>query len=194
MTATKPFATNSNNVSEEIINPVTGDRMTILTSTSDSHGKSFKAQFSLPPGSHGSPLHYHENITETFEVLSGSLEMELGAKGNIQVLQPGKIVYVPAGMQHSFRNTSKDWVTFTSEALPPRKFEQFICSMYGLAIDGKVNAQGMPLNPLHLALLIEKADLVLVGQPVFVQKLLIGSLSRIARILGVERSLVKYWS
>lgn len=149
---------------------------------------------SLPPGSHGSPLHYHENITETFAVLSGSLEMELGAKGNIQVLQPREIIYVPAGMQHSFRKTSQDWVRFTSEALPPRKFEQFICSMYGLAIDGKVNPQGMPLNPLHLALLIEKADLVLVGQPVFVQKLLVGCLSRLAHLLGVERSLVKYWS
>lgn len=171
---------------EQIENPVTGDRMTILCSTRNSHGQHFKAQHSLPPGANGAPLHYHNTLTETFEVLSGSLEMELGERGNIKTLQPGEVVYVPARMHHSFRNRSHDWVTFVSEVRPPGEFEQFIRAMYGLGIDGKVNQEGMPTNPLHLALVIQKADLVLVGQPVFLQKLIVSNLAWLARLLGVE--------
>ncbi|MBD2564029.1 MULTISPECIES: cupin domain-containing protein [Nostoc] len=89
---------------EQIENPVTGDRMTILCSTNDTNGEYVKFQFELPPGSQGSPLHYHDTKTEIFEVLSGSLEMEVGEKGNIKVLQPGEVLQIPANVYHSFRN------------------------------------------------------------------------------------------
>ncbi len=178
---------------EKIKNPVTGDTMTILQSTHESGGNSFKAKFTLPPGSHGTPLHYHNNLLETFEVLSGALEMELGEKGNIKVLMPGEVICVPAGMYHSFRNSSVNEVIFVSSVHPAGEFEQFIRAMYGLAIDGKVNPFGMPKNLLHLALIIQKADLVLVGLPVFFQKVIIGTLAALARALGMESSLSKYW-
>ena len=176
-----------------IENPVTGDSMVVLQSTHESGGNSFTAKFTLPPGSHGTPLHYHNNLLETFEVLSGALEMELGEKGNIKVLLPGEVVYVPAGMYHSFRNSSENEVVFVSSVHPAGEFEQFIRAMYGLAIDGKVNPSGMPKNLLHFALVIQKADLVIVGLPVFIQKVIIGSLAALARLLGMEHSLRKYW-
>ncbi|MBW4510273.1 MAG: cupin domain-containing protein [Scytonematopsis contorta HA4267-MV1] len=178
---------------EAIENPVTGDSMIILQSTHVMGGNSFTAKFTLPPGSHGTPLHYHNNLLETFEVLSGALEMELGEKGNIKVLLPGEVVYVPAGMYHSFRNSSDSEVVFVSSVHPAGEFEQFIRAMYGLAIDGKVNPSGMPKNLLHFALIIQKADLVIVGLPVFIQKVIIGSLAALARLLGMEHSLSKYW-
>lgn len=177
---------------EVITNPVTGDRMTILCSARNHCREYFRTQFDLPAGSHGTPLHYHRGIAETFEVLEGELEMELGAKGNIKVLRPGEVVYIPPRMPHSFRNSSNNWVTYVTEVKPGAEFEQFIRGMFGLAIDGKVNGQGMPTNLLQFALLIEKADLVLVNQPAFVEPMVKG-LAQIARFMGVEKSLVKYW-
>jgi hypothetical protein len=47
---------------EAIENPVTGDSMVVLQSTHESGGNSFTAKFTLPPGSHGTPLHYHNNL------------------------------------------------------------------------------------------------------------------------------------
>jgi mannose-6-phosphate isomerase-like protein (cupin superfamily) len=179
---------------EAIENPVTGDSMVVLQSTHVMGGNSFTAKFTLPAGSHGTPLHYHNNLLETFEVLSGALEMELGEKGNIKILLPGEVVYVPAGMYHSFRNSSENEVVFVSSVHPAGEFEQFIRAMYGLAIDGKVNPSGMPKNLLHFALVIQKADLVIVGIPVFIQKVIIGSLAALARSLGMESSLSKYWN
>ncbi|RCJ15159.1 cupin [Nostoc sp. ATCC 43529] len=184
------FSADSNN--QQIENPVTGDRMTILRSTYDTNGEYVKFLFQLPPGSQGSPLHYHDTKTEIFEVLRGSLEMEVGEKGNIRVLQPGEVLQVPAGMHHSFRNTSDDWVTFTSEVRPAGEFEHFIRSLYGLAINNKVNKEGMPTNLLQFALLIKKADTIIVGPPMFVQKLIVTVLATIAHFLKVDKSLVKY--
>ncbi|MBW4694489.1 MAG: cupin domain-containing protein [Lyngbya sp. HA4199-MV5] len=179
---------------EVILNPVTGDRMTILHSSETSGGTYAKFRFDLPPGASGSPLHYHTRMSETFTVLAGSLEMEVGRKGNRRTLQVGDSLHVPPGMHHSFRNASGEWVTFTSENRPSEGFERFIRGMFGLAIDGKVNHEGMPTNLLHLALLLKHGDIVLVGVPSTVQRLLVGTLARLARLLRTERSLLKYWN
>jgi quercetin dioxygenase-like cupin family protein len=179
---------------ETIVNPVTGDRMTILHSSLQNDGNYSKIRFDLPPKAEGSPLHYHNNMSETFTVLEGCLEMEVGAKGNRRILKAGEQLHVPPHTHHSFRNTSDKWITFTSENRPAGQFEQFIRGMFGLAIAGKVNAKGMPTNLFHSALLIKKADLVLVGVPPIIQKLSIALLVKIANWIGIERSLAQYWN
>lgn len=179
---------------EEIENPVTGDYMTILQSSQTSQGAYTKIQFDLPPGAKGSPLHYHTRMSETFTVISGALEMEIGGKGKRRVVTAGDQVHVPAGMHHSFRNASGDWVKFTTENRPAEGFEQFIRGMFGLAIDGKVDADGMPKNLLQMALLLKKADTVLVDMPLVLQMLLVNTLTGIAVLVGTEQSLHKYWN
>ncbi len=64
---------------EEINNPATGDHMMILQSSQTNQGYA-KIQFNLPPGAKGSPLHYHTRMSETFTVVEGELEMEVGGK------------------------------------------------------------------------------------------------------------------
>jgi hypothetical protein len=133
-------------------------------------------------------------MTETFTVLDGCLEMEVNAKGNRRLLKAGEQLVISPGTHHSFRNASTEWVTFTSENSPAGQFEQFIRGMFGLAIAGKVNANGMPTNLLYLALLLKKADTILVGTPAILQKLLIGALVAVGNWLKVERSLTQYWN
>ncbi len=181
-------------LSKQIVNPVTGDRMTILCSSADSNGEYFKVQFDLPPGAKGSPLHYHGSMSETFEVIRGSLSMELGEKRNKKILRSGNKVHVYPGMHHSFKNESDDWVTFISEMHPAGNFEQFIKAWYGLGVDGKVNQDGVPTNLLQLALIVQKSDTIVVGQSPFIQKLVLNGLAKIGQILKVDQSLVKYWS
>lgn len=192
MTSTTLRHSNDQDI-DRIENPVTGDRMTVLHSAHTHGGIYAKFQFDLPPGAKGSPLHYHRRMSETFTVLKGCLKMEVGQKGNYRTLQAGESLEVPPGMPHSFCNASNEWVTFTSENRPAIGFERFIRGMFGLAIDGKVNHEGMPTNLLQFALLLKQADLILVGLPLVVQTLLIDTLVGLAQVLGVERSLTKYW-
>lgn len=179
---------------ELIVNPVTGDRMTILHTSQTNDGTYAKFRFDLPPGASGSPLHYHTTMSETFTVMAGSLDMEVGRKGNRRTLLAGDSLHVPAGMHHSFRNASDEWVTFTSENRPAAGFERFIRGMFGLAIDGKVNHEGMPTNLLHLALLVQQGDIIFVGLPLTVQTIVIGSLVWLAHRLNAEQALLKYWN
>ncbi len=178
---------------EVIVNPVTGDRMTILHPSHRSQGSYTKIQFDLPPGAEGSPLHYHTKMVETFTVLQGCLDMEVGQKGTRRRLQAGDSLTVPAGMHHSFCNASDGWVTFTTENRPAAGFERFIRGLYGLAIDGKVTSKGMPTNLLQLAVLLQLSDTVPVGVPLLLFKLLITTLVRVAHMCHVEASLLKYW-
>jgi len=176
-----------------IVNPVTGDRMTILHPSHYSHGNYAKIRFELPPGAKGSPLHYHTAMDETFTVLKGCLEMEIEHKGKRRVLKPGESVSVTAGTHHSFCNASTEWVTFTTENRPAAGFEQFIRGLYGLAIDGKVNTAGMPTNLLQFAILLKLSDTIPVGIPPLLFNWVINSLVWVAQVFNVEQSLLKYW-
>ncbi|MGB3615229.1 MAG: cupin domain-containing protein [Elainellaceae cyanobacterium] len=177
---------------EIITNPVTGDRMTILQPAHESQGHYAKICFELPPGAKGSPLHYHSKMDETFTVLQGCLAMEAG-QDSVCLLQAGESLHIPAGMHHSFCNASSDWVTFTTENSPAAGFERFVRGLYGLAIEGQVNAEGMPTNLLQLAVLLKLSDTIPVGIPLALFQTLINVLTWIAQRFQVEASLLKYW-
>lgn len=52
------------------------------------------------------PVHVHEHEHEVFDVLAGCGTMMLD--GEAVELHPGDVIFVPAGVQHGFRNTSSD--------------------------------------------------------------------------------------
>ncbi|QMW22324.1 cupin domain-containing protein [Sandaracinobacteroides saxicola] len=177
---------------ETLINPVTGDRLTLVQSVWRD-GRPLLFQTDLPPGAVGSPLHAHPTMEETFEVRAGTLVMEIGGKGRFRTLNAGDRVTVPAGTWHAFRNDSDEWTSFLSTTTRGVEFERFLLSMFALAGEGRCNAGGMPRNPLHLALLLGYADLVVPGVPVGLQRAIVGGLSALARGLGVERQLSRHW-
>jgi hypothetical protein len=73
------------------------------------------------------------------------------------------------------------------------EFERFLLSMHGLAAEGRTTPAGLPQSPLHLALLLHYADLLVPGVPQGLQRGVIGLLVRLARSLGVERRLRRHW-
>ena len=57
---------------------------------------------SVYPKGTGAPLHLH-NCDEHVTLLEGSAEVEIA--GSVTPLQPWDTTYVPAGVEHAFRNT-----------------------------------------------------------------------------------------
>jgi mannose-6-phosphate isomerase-like protein (cupin superfamily) len=176
----------------EITNSITGDKFKIIHSIADGFD-SVKIQFTLPPKAKGAPLHYHLNFVETFEVTSGNLEMSFGDAKSKRIVSPGELVTVKQGTLHSFNNPHHEPVTFVSEAPPAAEFEKFIRSMYGLANDGKTNKDGMPTNFLHLALILDYADLNFPNVPRSLQNLVRKTLTGFARKMGTETNLKTYF-
>lgn len=175
----------------EITNKVTGDRMKLIHSPADGFG-SVKIEFTLPPDAPGAPLHYHLNFVEKFAVTDGRLEMRIGNESRI--VAPDEAITVPIGVPHSFKNSQPDSVTFTTEVAPAAEFEKFVHAMYGLANDGKTSGAGMPTNFLHLALILDYADLYFPVVPSSLQTLMRRTLAKFARIVGAEKSLLKYYA
>lgn len=176
-----------------ITNSLTGDKMQIIHSVADGFD-SVKIRFTLPPKAVGAPLHYHLNFVETFEVTSGKLEMSVGNAKAKRILTAGEIVSIPKNTLHSFNNPHQESVTFITEALPAVEFEKFIRAMYGLANDGKTNKDGMPKNFLHLALILDFADLYFPLVPGSLQTLVKKTLANFARKMGAENDLQKYYA
>ncbi len=87
-----------------------GERITlrgaelVFKSPADSEEGWAVMDYTLPPKHFGAPLHYHENVTESFYVVSGELWFKAGDK---EVnLKAGGFVMVPPGTPHAFANRS----------------------------------------------------------------------------------------
>ena len=140
----------------------------------------------------GNELHYHTGFTETFEVIEGTLGIQLG--DDLISLQPGESATAPTYNKHRFFNDStNEPVKFRVTVKPAQNFEQMLRIAYGLANDGKTNKKGVP-RLLHAALLFSIGDTYLPGLPLWVQEVLFGGIARLARLLGKDRELTKYYT
>ena len=179
--------TNSERVIE---NPVIKDRITFLKTTEETNGEYLLCRLEVVPGG-GNVMHYHTTFTERFEVETGQLNVSVD--GQEHVLRSGESALVPKFVHHRFYNTSDEPVTALIEIRPARHFEKSLRIAYGLASDGKVNAQSLPRNIWHLALLFQLGEGYVAGMPLVVQKALFGGLARVARMLGKDKELEKYY-
>lgn len=154
-----------------IENPIIKDKATFLETAADTNGASTLIQVELAPGG-GNGLHYHKKFDETFTVLEGSLGVQIGKK--ISILNKGESATVPAGATHRFFNNSDQERAVFNVLLQPgnQGFEQTLQVVYGLAVDGRTTATGMPKNLYHFALIVHWSDTNIPGifkllEPVF---------------------------
>jgi hypothetical protein len=69
---------------------------------------------------------------------------------------------------------------------PALRTETAFETLAGLARDGKTNKAGAPRNPLRLALILRhfEDEIYFVRPPLAVQRVILGALARVARLLG----------
>lgn len=97
---------------------------TILST--DQTGGAMSIIDSVSPVNSGPPLHVHDGEDEIFYILSG--EMEVYLDGKLTVAGPGSAIFLPRGVEHSFRvigeNPCRHLVILT-----PGGFEGFFSEM-----------------------------------------------------------------
>jgi quercetin dioxygenase-like cupin family protein len=133
---------------QTIENPITGERVTFRRTAADTEGAVVVVEVFVKPHGFVAARHVHPNQEERFEILSGALELMVGA--DTLTAQAGDRVVVSPGTPHSFRNAGHETAHFVCEVRPALQFESLLETMYTLAADGKTNGKGMP-NPLRLA-------------------------------------------
>jgi quercetin dioxygenase-like cupin family protein len=178
-----------------IENPVTGERITFLKTTQETNGELLRFEYVLPPD-FIIPEHFHPHQEERHEVLSGTLRGRVG--GQERDYSEGERVVGPAGVPHAWRNpSSEEELHFVSELRPPLVFETIMETYCGLARDGKTTKQGMPKNPLQLAVLVDEMRGMFYSSrvPVVVQEVflaLFAVVASVGRLLGYKARYPEY--
>ena len=140
-----------------IDNPVTGERISFLETSSDTSGELLRIDWSLKPGGFlPGGAHTHPNQEERVEILTGTLGMRVGRRKHR--LRRGAAVVVPPGAAHSWWNEGDDPVCGQVEFRPALRTESLFETLFGLARDGKVSEKGVPSALQIVALLHEYED------------------------------------
>jgi quercetin dioxygenase-like cupin family protein len=172
-----------------IENPITGERITFLKTTRETNGELLRYEYILPPG-FTIPEHIHPQQEERHEVLSGTLRGSVG--GQERDYGEGERVVGPAGVPHAWQNPNPHQeVRIVSEISPPLAFETLFETYCGLARDGKITKQGIPRNPLQLAVLIDETRGMFYSTrvPIAVQEAflaVVGVVASVGRLLGYK--------
>ncbi|KAF2715731.1 hypothetical protein K504DRAFT_457876 [Pleomassaria siparia CBS 279.74] len=178
-----------------IWSPASNDWIVFEKYGCETNGRYTLAHMSLAP-SGKNKAHYHRSFSETFTALKGTLGLYSKVRGGRFTLEPGESYTISPGEVHYFFNPSdQDEIEARCRIEPAHEgFEKGLYVAYGLARDGKCGAEGVPLNPLNLAVMMTMSDIWLPGLVGVVLMPFMAMLMWIAGLMGVERNLVQtYW-
>jgi len=172
-------------------NPQLGEYGIALVTAEETEGASLRALAITPPGAQGPPEHVHPNYAERFEIIEGSFVVEVD--GTPQLLESGDHATVEAGRRHTFRNESDDYASVVVEARPAGRLTDVVQSMFGLAHEGKLTADGNPPFWQVMVMADElRDDTVFTSPPPVVQRLLSAVCAPIGRRLGYRAAYPAY--
>lgn len=177
------------NAGDTIENPLTGERITFLTTTRETNGGLLRFEYLLPPG-FSIPEHVHPRQEERHAIISGTLKGRVA--GHERVYVEGQKVVGPADVPHAWRNPSDDeGLLIVSELRPALRFEPLIETAFALAGDLKTNKMAFPGRLLRIAILLDgsRDDFypTQIPMPVWKASLALNAaLARVGRSLGYD--------
>lgn len=176
-----------------VTNPAIGHRITFLQTAAESKGELLQIEYAVdrPEEEPAIPLHKHLKCAERFEVIYGKLGVILN--DSQQLLQTGDSITIPPGTPHTFWNAGDGELRFMTEVRPPGELQTYWETVFGLAQDGKVGANGLP-NLLQLAVVAPLADSYDPRIPVAVTRALVVVLGAVGRLVGYRARYEKYSS
>lgn len=153
-------------------NPLQKDYVTFLETSEETGGERTLIEVEVAPGG-GTDLHYHFIDDEHFEVLEGTLELQIGHTPLF--LRPGDKASAYKTVAHSFHNPTNGPTRFLVEIRPGSSgFEKMLKVGYGLAGDA---ANGASRNH-HMAVTLSAAQ-----RPYFIPTPALPNLYHIALLL-----------
>ena len=159
-----------------------GMLMNIVKTAEDTNGQSLEMEWTLTPKSGGTPVHVHPSAIETYEILSG--ELEVFKKDTWITARAGEKIIIEKGEPHTFRNTTNEFVRVYNTHQPAMEFEQFFRGLHkfansGLVKDGRMNFKA--IVGVSTLWTNYPSEIVSVKPPSFVMKIL-GAYGRLTGI------------
>jgi mannose-6-phosphate isomerase-like protein (cupin superfamily) len=159
-------------VAERVIdNPVTGERILIRTSGSETDGRLLAFELFLPPGAHVPAGHAHPLQEERFSILEGQMRFRLGHRSLL--VSQGETVVVPARTAHWFGNPGTRLAHARVEVRPALRMQELLERTESLGHAG--------LSGLAVFLLDFQRELAVPNLPSFVLRSVLGPLAWLER-------------
>jgi uncharacterized protein YndB with AHSA1/START domain/quercetin dioxygenase-like cupin family protein len=172
-------------------NPASGDRLVFLRTSADTGGELLEYELEFVPRGFAIRDHLHPRQSERHEVLEGTLGMIVA--GSERRLGPGDIEDVPVGTQHRIFATQDEPLRARFTLRPALESEVLLETLFGLARDGKVDANG---NPSALQLAVIFSEFSELGRPpkppAAVQRALLAPVAAVGRARGYQASYPQY--
>ena len=174
-----------------ISQPALGEFVIPLVDGTENNGEFGRALVIFSPGNLGPAEHFHPNYDEKFEVISG--EFLFTVDGKEQKAGPGDKLAAKKGVPHCWRNVGDDYGVAIGEAWPPARIGEVLCTLFGMAHEGKLTKKGQP-KFLH-AMVIGREysdDTVFTSPPPFISSFLCMLFAPFARLLGYKSTEPRY--
>ncbi|MET9464275.1 cupin domain-containing protein [Streptomyces sp. NPDC006544] len=174
---------------EVYYNPRCKEKIVIRTPAAQTGGERAVMDLYVEPGGFAAGYHVHPFSEEIFTLVRGSLRVHLGGR-DIILDEVGQTLTVPAGTVHRWFGNTEEETSFAVVELVNRadRFEQLILrQLFGLAQDGKTDAEGRPSLLQHAVTMREFSDVLrFTDRPWPVQRIVNGALAPLARMLGYQ--------
>lgn len=184
-----------------LVNDVLRQRIRFPVLPRSTGGTRFVIEYVYEPfaGENAIPPHFHSQLEERFEILSGQARYRIGKRDGMAVA--GETVVMPAGVEHVHPWSASDeplHVRQTGVARVPdvagmEASIQTAITILGLGREGKLNTRGVP-HLLHLSVLIAPTmpSTYIAGPPAWLQRALFVALAVVGRGLGYRHYYEKY--
>jgi quercetin dioxygenase-like cupin family protein len=169
---------------EVIVNPLSGERITIRRTAADTGGAVLDWELELAPGGRVPSSHAHPEQSETFTVLEGRMRFRVGWRR--QIATPGHVVRVPPGTVHHFANAGDVPARVAVESRPALAMAELLETAAAVAREQHAAGRALP-RPVDLALFM--ADFEHEVRAPFVPTALMRTLTRAVAGLARRRGL-----
>jgi quercetin dioxygenase-like cupin family protein len=136
-------------VPDVIVNPLSGERITIRATAGPTGGRVLEWELLLAPGGRVPSSHAHPEQEERFTVLAGQMRFRVG--GRRIAARPGDTVRVPPGTVHHFANAGREPARIAVVTAPALSMRELLETAAALAQDQHAAARRLP-RLLDLAL------------------------------------------
>ncbi|MGH3122572.1 MAG: cupin domain-containing protein [Streptosporangiaceae bacterium] len=136
-----------------IINPLSGERITIRRTAAETGGSVLEWELRLAPGGRVPSSHAHPKQEECFTVLAGQLRFRVG--GRRLVAGAGDTVRVPPGTVHHFANAGRTPVRVWVRTRPALNMQELLETAAAMAQEQHTAARPVP-RPIDLALFMHE--------------------------------------
>lgn len=174
-------------------NPLTGERVVVLTDPEDHPDRVLVAHLIVAPGGRVATEHFHPTLTERFHLIHGRVGFLID--GQERVLGAGDHATVEPGVRHDWWQVGDEPAEVVVEVAPGDAFVEMVGTLFGLARDGKVNRRGLPgLLQLAVTANAYRDVTVITSPPPWVQRPLFLLLASIGHTTGLKAAYPEYLS